>query len=336
MEKYSPEQLDRIFGRMREIFINPAYKLKAIEMRDLLNIHFPPEIDSFKEDISLIKNDFVRLNKRIKDIEKCLGIDFQFDEQIQIDYDFIGDALIRDKITAYYREMLRYQFGTRNHKVCFGEFCRFATIQLEFMLNYFFADERKIELIQSLLDEIAEKLQRKDNGIKDLDYYKKEIHENPSVYISNISLSKKSRKFYDTYLDSKRIGDNKISYVSFLVADMRNRKSHGSVSTIDPYENEYLTDKEKDTMGEYSQRLNEKIEEYNKNNKERNTIIFEGDNLKVYNKMQEPMRIIPAQIWEIYSKMKKYIWINKKPFDEVLQLLRIVAGTCAKELKNKS
>ena len=310
MKKYSPEQLDRIFGEMCEILIDPVYKLKAIEMRDLLNLHFPPEIDSFKEDISLIKNDFVRLNKRIKDIEKCLGIDFQFDEQKQIDYNFIDDALIRDKINAYYREMLRYQFGTRNHKVCFGEFCRFATIQLEFMLNYFFADEKKIELIQRLLDEHAIYLKNKDKSKNNLDYYKNKIHENPSDYIPNILLSKKSKIFCETYLSSKRIGDNMISYVSFLTTNMRNLKSHGSVSTIDPYENEYLTDKEKDTFEKDRQRLDEMITKYNANNTKGNSIKFEGDRLKAYDKTGKNILVDDDNIRNIYRGMKKYIWIH--------------------------
>ena len=54
-----------------------------------------------------------------------------------LDYYFIQDEFLREKATAYYREMLRYEYATRNHKRCFGEFCRLAIIQVELMLNYF-------------------------------------------------------------------------------------------------------------------------------------------------------------------------------------------------------
>ena len=78
------------------------------------------------------------------------------------------------------------------------------------------------------------------------------------------------------------------------------------------------------------------ITKYNANNTKGNSIKFEGDRLKAYDKTGKNILVDDDNIRNIYRGMKKYIWINKKPFDEVLQLLRIVAGTCAKELKNKS
>lgn len=89
------------------------------------------------------------LESKISLIQKYLSIDI-----IRIiDYsDFENpsqEQLFRDCL-----EMCRYQKGTPNHKVNFGEFCRYAHLQAEEMINYFFSkmsnnDIRKIEnLIQ--------------------------------------------------------------------------------------------------------------------------------------------------------------------------------------------
>ncbi len=44
----------------------------------------------------------------------------------------VKESLIRDCI-----EMVRYENGTPNHKINFGEFCRYAHLQAEEMINYF-------------------------------------------------------------------------------------------------------------------------------------------------------------------------------------------------------
>ncbi len=55
-----------------------------------------------------------------------------------IDYAFISENEVRDKLISDNREMMRYRYGTRSHKVDFEEYCRYAQLQAEMLLNYFY------------------------------------------------------------------------------------------------------------------------------------------------------------------------------------------------------
>ena len=146
MSKYTPEQLDKIFEQVKELVEDAHNKLRVLDLRLFIDQLYPREGDIYRKDFDYIKHCFIGLNNRVRRIENCLGIDYKLDEEKPVlDYSYIKDEILRDKATAYYREMLRYQYATRNHKQCFGEFCRLATIQLEFMLNYFFKDEFNIK-----------------------------------------------------------------------------------------------------------------------------------------------------------------------------------------------
>lgn len=73
-------------------------------------------------------------------IEKYLGLDYSLDgAKTIINYDFIEDDYIRNCFQADCREMLRYRYGTRGHKINFGEFCRYALIQAERLLNFYYS-----------------------------------------------------------------------------------------------------------------------------------------------------------------------------------------------------
>ncbi len=74
----------------------------------------------------------------IRKIEAYLSLDFQIDAKELPDYGFIADDAVRERLQADYREMLRYEFGTRNHKIDFAEFCRYATLQIEMLTNFYF------------------------------------------------------------------------------------------------------------------------------------------------------------------------------------------------------
>lgn len=74
----------------------------------------------------------------VKRIEKYLSLDFEIDEKIFPDYSVIQDDEARAHLNADFREMLRYQYGTRSHKIDFAEFCRFAHLQAEMLVNYYF------------------------------------------------------------------------------------------------------------------------------------------------------------------------------------------------------
>lgn len=81
----------------------------------------------------------VTVNGDVKEIEKYLGLDYYVDGQPSlIDYSFIVEPAIRNQLISDNREMMRYRYGTRFHIVDFGEYCRYAHLQVEMLLNYFY------------------------------------------------------------------------------------------------------------------------------------------------------------------------------------------------------
>ncbi len=338
MNQFKPEQLDEIFIEIKKIVVNPEYKLRILDLRKFIDEVYPKEADTSREDFNDIKQRFVGLNKRVSHIEECLGIDFKLDSKQNVNYIFIKNEVILDNITSYYREMLRYRYGTRNHKICFGEYCRLATIQIEYLLNYFFTDKRKVRYLDSELKKIAtkefnskhdkwEENNKKDNEpiYKDIE---NKVYSNKGEYISNIPLATKNKIFCDNFLKNIYIGDNRISFVSKYTQKMRNRKSHGSINSIDPYENTYLTKEEIKIIGDWYETVQQLVNVYNQEHD--NIIIFQDYQLKPGKLGWEK---VPEKIKKIYNEGKELVWIFRKPFDEVHQLLYIFANTCSRELK---
>jgi len=65
-------------------------------------------------------------------------IDYNIDEMAtQIDYSFVKDDVLRLKLESDWREMLRYRCGVRKHNPDFLEFCRYANLQAEGIINYY-------------------------------------------------------------------------------------------------------------------------------------------------------------------------------------------------------
>lgn len=78
--------------------------------------------------------------ERIKRIEKYLGLDYYVDDmQPVIDYSFVKDVAVRAQLVSDCREMMRFRYGTRFHEILFEEFCRYAQLQAEMLLNYFYS-----------------------------------------------------------------------------------------------------------------------------------------------------------------------------------------------------
>lgn len=74
----------------------------------------------------------------VEKIEKYLAIDYRIDDiELQIDYSFVKDKILRMKLESDWREMLRYRCGVRKHEPDFLEFCRFANLQAEGIVNYY-------------------------------------------------------------------------------------------------------------------------------------------------------------------------------------------------------
>lgn len=78
-------------------------------------------------------------NDKIDQIEKYLGLDYSVDTQNSvIDYRYIKDEKVKNQLISDNREMMRFRYGTRYHEIDFDEFCRFAHLQAEMLLNYYY------------------------------------------------------------------------------------------------------------------------------------------------------------------------------------------------------
>ena len=103
------EDLKKLLAFLGNLIREPENSWFVDELRSLLLL--PSRNDNTK---SLIK------------IEKYLGLDYNIDNITPlIDFSFVKDEYMRECFNADYREMLRYRFGSRGHKIDFPEYCRF-------------------------------------------------------------------------------------------------------------------------------------------------------------------------------------------------------------------
>lgn len=78
-------------------------------------------------------------NNQIDSIEHYLGLDYTVDTQEStVDYSFVADSFAYRQLVSDNREMMRFRYGTRYHKTDFLEFCRFALLQAEMLVNLFY------------------------------------------------------------------------------------------------------------------------------------------------------------------------------------------------------
>lgn len=100
-------------------------------------------------------NDF-----RIENIERYLGLDFSVDAKDSIiDYSYITIPDVKSQLISDNREMMRFRYGTRYHKIDFNEFCRYAHFQAEMLLNYYYdiINEFDTESIKNHIKQYNEK-----------------------------------------------------------------------------------------------------------------------------------------------------------------------------------
>lgn len=212
------KQLIKLLAFVKELYENPENKefsdgIQAIVLND----------SSFVENILKTKDPEKQINninqETIERIEKYLSLDYKFDASIFPDYSFIKDNGVRDLLIADYREMLRYEHGTRNHKIDFPEFCRFATLQIEMLTNYYFDEKYKSNLLlmEQAIQMFQQKQTNKTSSNKKL--YKLQSNIND---VSGIPLKIKLPLLkYELGLKDK---DNSL----FNVVDVRNKQSHRS------------------------------------------------------------------------------------------------------------
>lgn len=131
------EQLSKLLLFIKRLIDEPGNEDFVNGLRKLLNV---PIHDSSG-------------NKQLTDIEKYLGLDYQLDSATpDIDYSFIKESSVKNQLVSDYREMLRYRYGVRSHKIDFSEFCRYAILQVEQLLNYYY--QNVYDSIEEIIDNI--------------------------------------------------------------------------------------------------------------------------------------------------------------------------------------
>ncbi len=144
-------------------------------------------------------------------IEKYLGLDYNIDKFVPlIDFSFVADEYTRECFNADYREMLRYRFGSRGHKIDFSEYCRYSLIISERALNIFYSKEIDIETIKNRLKTF-----------------------NPSAKIDNATALKDIPFSVKLWSFCNEHNLKSVKQTLDSVREVRNMKSHGQVLTED-------------------------------------------------------------------------------------------------------
>lgn len=225
--------------------------------------------------------------EKIKNIEKYLGLDFSLDKiDSIIDYSYIEDEYVRCQLISDNREMLRFRYGTRNHKIDFLEFCRYAHMQAEMLVNYYFDKEYNGDI-----EKIVECLKKNNPKARFSGYETK---------VSSISYITKCIAIKNIFSFDWLKGidlDN--------LAAARNIQSHRSTDTF-----------------QIDLSYREKIKSSNLPlNYEKDDFVIkkikEDDTLKnIYETKYNN---------EEYKNYKIHLWISKQPYDSVIEALRILS-----------
>ena len=150
-------------------------------------------------------------------------MDYYVDSQNStIDYSFVKVPAVSAQLISDNREMMRFRYGTRYHEINFKEFCRYAHLQSEMLLNYYYDIVNQSDM-KSILTHI-----RKYNSTA--------FGLEKATSLASISYSVKLWAFNK---------EHKIDYILFEnIRKVRNELSHRSIEEeqieIRTYQN-YLT-----------------------------------------------------------------------------------------------
>lgn len=123
MAKYSKESLEKLLLLIDEICSQEEY----LWFKERLEIKFSGANNFNNPDIV----------NRLKAIQKYLMID-----GIEvIDYSDIKNDMVRNQLYRDCIEMSKYRLGKINNVVSFDEFCRYAHLQAEEIINYFYTEK---------------------------------------------------------------------------------------------------------------------------------------------------------------------------------------------------
>lgn len=224
---------------------------------------------------------------RINHIEKYLGLDYYVDGQPSlVDYSFVAELDVRAQLISDNREMMRFRYGTRYHAINFEEYCRYALLQAEMLLNYFYDKKH------STIKESVEHIQTYNSGAK----IKSDLSS-----LSEISFNVKFWSFEKEFNIDQQLS---ISWNN--IRKVRNSLSHRSVGS-----DEISVVKYKKKLIAMNLPLSE--DGYVK----KNELVEGSTEYNLYHNM--------VKNDEEYKKYLYLIWLSKKPFDEVFRSLNSLA-----------
>lgn len=290
MDKDKQRLLTQLLSFVKEQYDHPDNKEFAAGIRAM--------VLADKEFLTLIHREADQADpESLRKIEAYLSLDYGFDSSFFPDYMHITEEAVRTKLQADYREMLRYQYGTRNHKIDFPEFCRYATLQIELLVNYYF--ERKYASnLASIIQAIKDGNTTEKNG-EVICYF------NPSQKIKDVADI--ALKYKIQALQSQFTWHYPDISGLLNIVDVRNRQSHRSLRL------------EKDMIQEYEDRFKAA------------KVWFFQDNKPIYKKAIEQGVVTQKEMNE-YSFQ---VWLDSQPFDEVIRTIKNLATTVSKVLSGQ-
>lgn len=233
-------------------------------------------------------------DERVSHIEKYLGLDFYTDSMPSvIDYSYIQEADVRAQLISDNREMLRFRYGTRFHEILFEEFCRYAQLQAEMLINYFYY--HKEPTVAAAIIHI-----KKYNTNAKID--------NSSPTLTSIPFSTKLWAFCDEFQLKK-------AKESFdFVRDVRNHQSHRN-PTVQDFS---FFDYQKKLLDWGIQLKSDGLFDFYKTK----------ENILAYNIYESKVKNKPE-----FKLYQYYAWFNKKPYDEVISRLKEISETVCNNIK---
>ena len=233
---------------------------------------------------------------RLKHIESYLGLDYYVDGQPSlIDYSYVPEAEIRAQLISDNREMMRFRYGTRYHAISFVEYCRYAHLQVEMLLNYFYD-----RLESGDLEAVKMHINR----------YNKYAQITDAKSLSAISYNYKLWSFCDEFSI-----DIKYRICLDNIREVRNQSSHRSPGG------------EERTMEESRKKLiNMGIPLHPKGGYVQTTKLKEGTSaFNLYNSM------VKNTDW--YKEYKVLVWMaQKEQYDNIMESIKLVSSTIKQSL----
>lgn len=273
-----------------------AKLMEIIERVKSLSKKYPDFREEMERFFSNRTNTNVDSDNKISKIVEYLGLDVYVDNMDSIvDYSFIKEKNIRDKLISDNREMIRFRYGTRYHEIKFEEYCRYAQFQVEMLLNYFYYQKFKT------IDKIKEHIKKHN----DSRFY--EAIDGAKT-LPAISFLSKIWAFANEF-DQRKIIDT-LDFISRV----RNGQSHRS-----PEEHE----------SSFFDQYKKKLKDLNIELNDDGYIDFKKLN---NNKTAKKAFCLNIEGSSDFKKYQFYLWQMKQPYDDVNDVIHTVVATLRTKL----